>query len=178
MTFVKQVFEKYIKNLNNNDFIYKNKIAYFLLSDREQKLYEQGFISGYELAKTKISNKIDKLRDTHIIPLSTERKIIGYQFRKPKKVEIDSVINKVCVKYEVSKVELFSKVRTKDIVRARNIIHNIFNEKYKMSLTDIGKIFNQDHTTVLNSIQMKQKREYYWYDNQTIWQEFDELTKS
>jgi hypothetical protein len=23
---------------------------------------------------------------------------------------------------------------------------------------------------------MKQKKEHYWYDNQTIWQEFDELT--
>ena len=111
-------------------------------------------------------------------PLSTERKIVGYQFRKPKQAEIDSVINKVCVKYEVSKVDLFAKTRTRDIVRARNIIHNILNEKYKMSLTEIGRIFEQDHTTVLNSIQMKQRREHYWYDNQTIWQEFDELIKS
>jgi len=112
------------------------------------------------------------------VPISTERKIIGYQFRKPRKAEINSVINKVCIKYEVSKKELFTKTRTRDIVRARNIIHNIFNEKYKMSLTEIGKIFGQDHTTVLNSIQMKQKKEHYWYDNQTIWQEFEELTMS
>ena len=27
-----------------------------------------------------------------------------------------------------------------------------------MSLSDIGRIFGQDHTTVLNSIQMKQRR--------------------
>ena len=27
-----------------------------------------------------------------------------------------------------------------------------------MSLTEIGKIFGQDHTTVLNSIQMKQRK--------------------
>ena len=107
-----------------------------------------------------------------------ERKIIGYQFRKPRQAEIDSVINKVCIKYEVSKKELFTKTRTRDIVRSRNIIHNILNEKYKMSLTEIGKIFGQDHTTVLNSVQMKQRREHYWYDNQTIWQEFDELIKS
>ena len=33
--------------------------------------------------------------------------------------------------YEVSKKELFGKTRTRDIVRARNIIHNILNEKYK-----------------------------------------------
>ena len=107
-----------------------------------------------------------------------ERKIIGYQFRKPRQSEIDSVINKVCIKYEVSKKELFTKTRTTDIVRARNIIHNILNEKYKMSLSDIGRIFTQDHTTVLNSIQMKQHRRRFWNDEQTIWQEFEELTRS
>ena len=88
------------------------------------------------------------------------------------------MINKVCIKYEVSKKDLFTKTRTTDIVRSRNIIHNILNEKYKMSLSDIGRIFNQDHTTVLNSVQMKQYRRRFWNEEQTIWQEFDELTKS
>ena len=178
MTFVNQEFQKHIKKINNNDFIYKHKIAFYLLSEQQLKLYEAGFKVGFELAQQKMSNHISEIKKTSIIPLSTERKIVGYQFRKPKQAEIDSVVNKVCVKYEVSKVDLFAKIRTRDIVRARNIIHNILNEKYKMSLTEIGKIFGQDHTTVLNSIQMKQRREHYWYDNQTIWQEFDELIKS
>ena len=85
------------------------------------------------------------------------------------------MINKVCFKYEVSKKELFSKTRTTDIVRSRNIIHNILNEKYKMSLSDIGRIFGQDHTTVLHSIEMKLDKRRFWSDEQTIWQEFQEL---
>ena len=178
MSLINQEFQKHIKKINNNDFIYKHKIAFYLLSDQQLKLYEEGFKIGFELAQKKISNHITEIKQTHIVPISTERRIIGYQFKKPKKTEIDSVINKVCIMYEVSKKELFTKTRTRDIVRARNIIHNILNEKYKMSLTEIGRIFAQDHTTVLNSIQMKQKREHYWYDNQTIWQEFDELIKS
>ena len=171
MSLINQEFQKHIKKINNNDFIYKHKIAFYFLSPQQYKLYEEGFKKGFELAQQKISNH-------NILPISTQRKIIGYQFKKPRKAEIDSVINRVCIMYEVSKKELFTKTRTRDIVRARNIIHNILNEKYKMSLTEIGKIFEQDHTTVLNSIQMKQKREHYWYDNQTIWQEFDELIKS
>ena len=178
MSLINQEFQKHIKKINNNDFIYKHKIAFYLLSERQYKLYEEGFKKGFELAQQKISNHISEIKKTTIIPISTERKIVGYQFKKPKKTEIDSVINKVCIMYEISKKELFTKTRTRDIVRARNIIHNILNEKYKMSLTEIGRIFAQDHTTVLNSIQMKQRREHYWYDNQTIWQEFDELTKS
>ena len=178
MSLSKQEFQKYIKKINNNDFIYKHKIAFYLLSEQQLKLYEEGFRIGFELAQQKMSDHVSEIKETHIVPRQMERKIIGYQFRKPRQAEIDSVINKVCIKYEVSKKELFTKTRTRDIVRARNIIHNIFNEKYKMSLTEIGKIFGQDHTTVLNSIQMKQKKEHYWYDNQTIWQEFDELTMS
>ena len=175
MSLINQEFQKHIKKINNNEFIYKHKIAFYLLSEQQYKLYEEGFRIGFELAQQKMSDHVSQIKETHIVPISTERKIIGYQFRKPKKIEIDSVINKVCIKYEVSKKELFTKTRTRDIVRARNIIHNILNEKYKMSLSDIGRIFGQDHTTVLNSIQMKQKKEHYWYDNQTIWQEFDEL---
>ena len=178
MSLINQEFKKHIKKINNNNFIYKHKIAFYLLSEQQYKLYEEGFKIGFELAQQKMSNHISEIKKTTIIPLSTERKIIGYQFRKPRKVEIDSVINKVCIKYEVSKKELFTKARTTDIVRSRNIIHNILNEKYKMSLSDIGRIFGQDHTTVLNSIQMKQHRRRFWNDEQTIWQEFDELTMS
>jgi len=175
MTLYKQEFQKHIKKINNNDFIYKHKIAFYLLSEMQLKLYEAGFKKGFELAQQKMSNHISEIKKTNIIPLSTERKIVGYQFRKPRKSEIDSVINKVCIKCEVSKKELFTKARTRDIVRARNIIQNILNEKYKMSLSDIGRIFGQDHTTVLYSIQMKQNKRYYWSDEQTIWQEFQEL---
>ena len=176
MTLIKQEFQKHIKKINNNDFIYKHKIAFYLLSEQQLKLYEQGFRKGFELAQQKMSDHVSEIKETHIVPRQMERKIIGYQFRKPRKSEIDSVINKVCIKCEVSKKELFTKARTRDIVRARNIIQNILNEKYKMSLSDIGRIFGQDHTTVLYSIQMKQNRRYYWSDDQTIWQEFKELT--
>ena len=178
MTLIKQEFQKHIKKINNNDFIYKHKIAFYLLSEQQLKLYEEGFKKGFELAQQKMSDHVSEIKETHIVPRQMERKIIGYQFRKPRKSEIDSVINKVCIKCEVSKKELFTKARTRDIVRARNIIQNILNEKYKMSLSDIGRIFGQDHTKVLYSIQMKQNKRYYWSDEQTIWQEFEELTRS
>ena len=67
------------------------------------------------------------------------------------------------------------KSRTTDIVRARNVIHNILFEKYRMNLTDIGRYFGQDHTTVLHSIKMKANKKRYWSEEQTIWQEFQEL---
>ena len=70
------------------------------------------------------------------------------------------------------------KVRTQDIVRARNIIHNILYEKYNMNLTDIGRYFGQDHTTVLHSIEMKKDKRRFWDAGQSIWQEFTELKET
>ena len=108
MTLYKQEFEKQIKKINNNDFIYKHKIAFYLLTQQQLKLYEAGFKKGFELAQQKMSDHVSQIRETHIVPRKIERKIIGYQFRKPRQMEIDSVINKVCIKYEVSKKELFT----------------------------------------------------------------------
>ena len=71
-----------------------------------------------------------------------------------------------------------SKTRTQDLVRARNIIHNLLYERYNLNLTDIGKYFQQDHTTVLHSIEMKKEKRRFWDAGQSIWQEFQELKET
>ena len=99
MTLLKQEFQKHVKKINNNDFIYKHKIAFYLLSEQQLKLYEEGFNQGFELAQQRMSDHVSQIKETHIVPRQMERRIIGYQFRKHKQSEIDSVINKVCIKY-------------------------------------------------------------------------------
>ena len=63
MTLYKQEFQKHIKKINNNDFIYKHKIAFYLLSDRELKLYEAGFKKGFELAQQKMSDHVSEIKE-------------------------------------------------------------------------------------------------------------------
>ena len=144
------------------------------LTYREKKIYKNAFKNGYKLSKLHTKENKIYLKRKSYKPL----KIIGHSFSKPSSLVIDSIVNKVCIRYEVSKKLLFTKIRTTDVVRSRNIIHNILSEKYKMSLTEIGKIFGQDHTTVLNSIQMKKQRRRFWNQEQTIWQEFAELKET
>ena len=171
MTSINEIYQKYISKLNNNDFIYKIKSAYYLLSDREKKLYEVGFKDGYLLAEKNITKTISG-------PQQNLKKIIGYQFGSPAKNKIDSLINRVCIMCEVNKNDLLSKGRSQDLVRARSIIHNILSEKYRMSLNNIGKIFGQDHTTVLHSINMKANKERYWSLDQTIWVAYARLIQN
>ena len=134
------------------------------LNTREQKIYKNAFVNGYKLAKKHLKeNGYDLV------------KIVGYSFSSPQKSTIDNIVDYMCKRYELSKSELLSKKKTLDIVRARNIIHNLLNEKYKMNLSNIGRHFKQDHTTVLHSIKMKSNKKRYWSEEQTIWQEFQEL---
>tara|TARA_R100000664_G_scaffold2614_1_gene6425 strand:- start:35 stop:508 length:474 start_codon:yes stop_codon:yes gene_type:complete len=138
---------------------------YEKLSKYELKIYQAGFRNGYKLARNNIKKKIKH----------KPKKIINFQFNSTTPKNIDQIINKVCVRYEVHKKTLLGKCRTQDIVRARNIIHNILNDKYNMNLTNIGRYFGQDHTTVLHSIQMKANKERFWSPEQTIWDEYLDL---
>jgi len=156
------------KNTNFNEIKLAMKAGHYQdLNTREQKIYKNAFVNGYKLAKRHLKeNGYDLV------------KIVGYSFSSPQRSTIDNIIDYMCKRYELSKTELLSKKKTLDIVRARNIIHNLLNEKYKMNLTNIGKYFKQDHTTVLHSIKMKLNKQRYWSKEQTIWQEFQELKET
>ena len=153
------------KNTNFNEIKLAMRAGqYENLNTREQKIYKNAFVNGYKLAKKHLKeNGYDLV------------KIVGYSFSSPQRSTIDNIIDYMCKRYELSKTELLSKKKTLDIVRARNIIHNLLSEKYKMNLSNIGRHFKQDHTTVLHSIKMKSNKKRYWSEEQTIWQEFQEL---
>jgi len=154
------------KNTRFNEIKLAMKAGHYQdLNTREQKIYKNAFANGYRLGKKHTEN------------LKNHLSIIGVSSYKPPKSIIDNIVNYMCKRYEVSKTELLGKKRTLDIVRARNIIHNILNEKYKMNLSNIGRHFGQDHTTVLHSIKMKANKKRYWSKEQTIWQEFQEIKK-
>ena len=137
------------------------------LSKKEKKIYKNAFKNGYKLAKINCKKRTPEFYKP--------RRIISYSFAKPSTRIVDSIINRVCVRYEVHKKSLMGKVRTQDIVRARNIIHNMLYEKYNLNLTDIGRYFGQDHTTVLHSIEMKRDQKRFWSPEQSLWQEFEKL---
>jgi len=139
------------------------------LTFKEKKIYKNAFKNGYKLAR--LHTKKDK---KHYEP----KRIIGFSFAKPSSRIVDSIINKICIRYEVHKKSLMSKTRTQDLVRARNIIHNLLHEKYNLNLTDIGRYFEQDHTTVLHSIEMKRDKKRFWDAGQSIWQEYQKLKET
>ena len=160
-------YNQHIQKLNQNNFLFKVKKAFYLLTSQEERLYEVGFSEGF-LCAAKTLQK-EPIRDSNI------KKMVGYSLARPKPSQVQSIINKVCIHFEVHKETLMSKSRSSDIVRARNVIHNLLSEKYDITLGDIGKYFGQDHTTVLHSIEMKRDQRRYWSPEQSFWQEFEEI---
>jgi chromosomal replication initiation ATPase DnaA len=48
----------------------------------------------------------------------------------------------------------------------------------KLSLSEIGRYFEQDHTTVLHSIEMKKDKRRFWGTHQTLWQEYQDIKET
>ena len=90
-------------------------------------------------------------------------------------MSFDAVVNKVCVRYEVNKQEVLGSRRFEFLVRARSIIINLMIERYAISLSQLGRLFKIDHSTVIHHRRMKANGLRFWSAEKTIHEEFIEL---
>jgi len=77
---------------------------------------------------------------------------------EPLNVTIDKIFAAVFNKYGITKEELTSKKRTKEVAQARHIAIHLIREITEMSLPNIGKIFDRDHSTVNSSLVVVKER--------------------
>jgi chromosomal replication initiation ATPase DnaA len=108
---------------------------------------------------------------------SNNKMKIGIKYKNANIEVVSKLVDKVCERYTVSKNDVFSKGRTSDVVRARSIVYNLLHEQYNVSISSMSRVFNQDHTTVINSLRNKQEKRRYWNPGNTIWEEYEELRK-
>ena len=166
---ISQHYNKHIKKLNQNHFIYKVKKAFYLLTSQEERLYEVGFSEGFLYAAELMQKK--PILD------SNDKKQINIKYKKANIEVVSKLVDKVCERYTISKHDVFSKGRTTDVVRARSIVYNLLHEEYNVSISSMARVFNQDHTTVINSLKNKKEKRRYWNQSNTIWDEFEELRR-
>ena len=65
---------------------------------------------------------------------------------------VDKIFTAVQKKYEIKREDIVGDKRTKDIANARHITVYVIRSVTDMSLPNIGKILNRDHTTIMSSI--------------------------
>lgn len=74
-----------------------------------------------------------------------------------KSITAKKIIDKTCKFYHISREEILSKSRTKDINHARQVACFLMKFELKMSFPAIGKEFSRDHTTILNGVNKIEK---------------------
>ncbi len=93
---------------------------------------------------------------------------------EPLNVTVEKVFSAVSGKYNVSKADLVSKKRTKEIATARHIAVFLIREITDISFPSIGKVFDRDYATVHSSYEQISKK--YQFDS-LFKIEMDELMK-
>ncbi|MBO5702176.1 MAG: chromosomal replication initiator protein DnaA [Clostridia bacterium] len=77
---------------------------------------------------------------------------------EPVSVTVDKIFSAVYKKYGITKEDLIGKNRSREIAQARHVAIYLIRKITEMSLPNIGKIFNRDHTTALASFETIEKR--------------------
>ena len=77
---------------------------------------------------------------------------------EPTSVTVEKIFSSVYQKYGVKKEELLSSKRSKEVAFVRHLTIFLIREVTEMSLPNIAKIFNRDHTTIINSLENIERR--------------------
>ena len=93
---------------------------------------------------------------------------------EPVTVTVDKIFAAVYKKYNIKKEEIVSSKRTKEIANARHITVYVIRQITDMSLPNIGKLIERDHSTVLSSLDTIEKR---MVQNPVFRTEMEEMVK-
>jgi chromosomal replication initiator protein len=92
-----------------------------------------------------------KLKSHELIKLRTQIKELRNNLKKNKDQVIKTAIMGVCKDYKISFEDMMSGSRRRTIVLPRMVLmYKLYQTGF--TLTEVGALFNRDHTTVINAI--------------------------
>lgn len=118
-------------------------VLYFIAEQVKSNIRQlEGIIKKLQAYVTIHSNKLT-------LPLvqSYIRDVVSETMPDP--VTVERIVDEVSRTYNVSSEDIFSKKKSAEIAKARQISMYIVHKVMGLSSTEIGKKFNKDHTTVL-----------------------------
>ena len=99
-----------------------------------------------------IKSVITRMFKNNLVARRKDKGVYLYSLRKPKKVESnDDILVEVCEKLGYSIASIQSKDRSKKLVERRARVYRALRDE-GLSLPEIGRLVNRDHTTVLYSL--------------------------
>lgn len=71
---------------------------------------------------------------------------------RPQHLTSKKIIDKTSKFYQIPKEEILGRSRTKDINNARQVACYLMKYELKMSFPSIGRVFERDHSTIMNAV--------------------------
>ena len=78
--------------------------------------------------------------------------------RNLRKITIEEIQNLICKKYSITMAQILSSERTQSLVTPRQLAMYISRKYTTKSLTEIAKMFDKTHATILNGVKAIKKR--------------------
>lgn len=85
---------------------------------------------------------------TGLPPKQRTQFVFGHHYEKHEMIAMH-----VCNYFNIERVELSMPTRKRTVVTARQIAMTLIKENTKLPLTQIGKLFNRDHSTVIYAME-------------------------
>jgi chromosomal replication initiation ATPase DnaA len=158
---------------------------YSKLTEKELTLYRTGFKNGYRMAQQMGHAKLEremlklKYKQDKYNEKNNGKDNVLQNFTKDL---FNKVVHCVCKEYNLSPDTLLGVRRYEELVRARSILINLMLETYAISLSQLGRFMNIDHSTVIHHKMLKLEQKRFWKLDKTIHEEFtklkDQLTTS
>ena len=77
---------------------------------------------------------------------------------EPTSVTVDKIFSAIEKKYDVSKQELIGNSRVKNVAQARHVAIYLVKTITDISYPSIGKLFNRNHSTIMSSVEVIDKK--------------------
>lgn len=152
----KNIINNFLKSYDKNLIFSKEAIDYLteVLGNNVQVLIDKLLKIILVLGKFEITRIID-LQDLNKNSIRSEifgnnEKLLNFQNNQQIKI--------ICKKLNFKTEDLFENTRKKDIVLKRDIVIYILKKRLNISITNIGKIFNKNHSTVIHSLKKIEKK--------------------
>ncbi len=133
------------KKLLNEKISVSDDVIYFLAEEFDSNIRELEGALAKVLLYSNLTNK-------PFSDINTAKEALKNNTSQKVGLDNNDIINAVCTYFRVSKSDLISKKKTKDIVEARMIAIYLTTELLSLPLVTIGQIFGgRDHATIIYS---------------------------
>ncbi|OAL10274.1 hypothetical protein A6V39_02410 [Candidatus Mycoplasma haematobovis] len=152
----KNIINNFLKNYDKNLIFSKEAISYLteVLGNNIQVLIDKLLKIILILGKFETTKIID-IDDLNKPSIKSEifnnnEKLLNFHNNQQIKI--------ICKKLNFKPEELLENNRKKDIVLKRDIVIYILKKRLNISITNIGKMFNKNHSTIIHSLKKIEKK--------------------